>query len=191
MKSKLIILGLSCGLFMACTATDNADDAAANGENSNAIPSAPMGGGQDAATDDQSAKNILQIAIGSADHSTLVAAVKAAELTHVLANNGPLTVFAPTNAAFEALPAGTVDELLKPENKTKLQQIITFHAAPGTYAMTALKNGMNLFVATGNNLKVEIREDGTYVDGAKILGSVPCSNGIVHVVDKVLLPPSN
>lgn len=145
-------------------------------------------GGQDAINDPDSQPNILQVAANSPDHTTLAAAVGAAELTTVLANNGPLTVFAPTNAAFDDLPAGTVDNLLLPENKSALAEIITFHAAPGTYDVSALKDGKTIFVATGHNLKIEVKEDGTYVHGAKILGTVKASNGIVHVVDKVLLP---
>ena len=106
-------------------------------------------GGQAMIEDDMSAKNIVQIAAASPDHTTLVAAVQAAGLVNVLANNGPLTVFAPTNAAFAALPEGTVESLLKPENKSKLVNIIHYHAAPGTYKDAFLKDGMNLFMASG------------------------------------------
>ena len=147
------------------------------------------GQSQAAIDDDVSSKNILQIAAGSADHSTLVAAVQAAGLEHVLANNGPLTVFAPNNAAFEKLPEGTVETLLKPENQSKLKRIITYHAAPGTYKGEMLKNGMNLFQATGDNVKIEVNGDEVTVNGAKILGTVDASNGVVHVIDTVLLPP--
>jgi len=150
-----------------------------------------MGAGQEGVSDEDSAPNILQVALGSADHTTLVAACKAAEQTTALANNGPLTVFAPVNAAFDALPAGTVDDLLKPENKMTLTSIIQFHAAPGTYDVKDLKNGQSLFVASGHNIKVEVNDEGTFVHGAKILGTVQAANGIVHVVDQVLLPPSN
>jgi uncharacterized surface protein with fasciclin (FAS1) repeats len=144
---------------------------------------------QAAIDDGVSAKNILQVAIGSPDHTTLVAAIQAAGLEHVLANNGPLTVFAPTNAAFDKLPAGTVEELLKPENKSKLKRIITYHAAPGTYKGALLKDGMNLFQATGDNVKIAVNGDEVTVNGAKILGTVEASNGVVHVIDTVLLPP--
>ncbi len=147
-------------------------------------------GGQAMIEDDMSAKNIVQIAVGSPDHTTLVAAVQAADLVNVLANNGPLTVFAPTNAAFDALPEGTVESLLKPENKSKLVNIIHYHAAPGTYKDAFLKDGMNLFMASGSNTKIEINEAGeVFVNGAKILATIPATNGVVHVVDKVLLPP--
>jgi uncharacterized surface protein with fasciclin (FAS1) repeats len=145
--------------------------------------------GQSAVKDDLSAKNILQVAIGSKDHSTLVAGVQAAGLEDVLVNAGPLTVFAPTNTAFDALPDGALDDLLKPENKKALSRIIKLHASPGSYTTALLKDGQKLFQASGHYLDVVKNDDGITVGGAKILGTVMASNGIVHVVDKVLLPP--
>lgn len=138
--------------------------------------------------DDMSANNILNIAVSSPDHTTLVAAVQAAQIEHVLVNAGPLTVFAPVNDAFAALPEGTVETLLKPENKADLAKILTRHAAPGTYKTMYLKDGMTLYMATGDYLPVVVTDGEYFVGGAKILGSVECSNGIVHVVDKVILP---
>ena len=110
-------------------------------------------------------------------------------MADVLANPGPLTVFAPTNAAFDKLPAGTVEDLLKPENKKTLMRIITFHAAPGTYKLKDLKDGVTIGQATGDNVTIEVKEEVIYVNGAKVLGTVEASNGVVHVVDAVLLPP--
>ena len=158
-------------------------------EAATAAASATPAKGQSAVKDDASEQNILNVAIGSMDHSTLVAGVQAAGLEDVLVNAGPLTVFAPNNAAFDKLPAGTLDELLKPENKQKLAHIIKFHAAPGSYDMNMLKDGMNLYMATGHYVKVERKGDEVTVGGARILGTVKASNGIVHVVDTVLLPP--
>ena len=149
--------------------------------------SAESNKGQAYVTDNVSKANILQIALGSADHSTLVAAVQAAELENVLVNAGPLTVFAPTNAAFDALPDGTVDDLLKPENKSKLAKIITSHAAPGTFKGSLLKDGTKVYQATGHFVDVEVRDGDTYVNGAKILATVDATNGVVHVIDQVLL----
>ena len=146
--------------------------------------------GQAGVVDEVSDPNILQVALASPDHTTLVAAVQAAELENVLVNAGPLTVFAPTNAAFDQLPAGTVGDLLKPENKQKLVQIVTFHAAPGTYEGAGLRNGMQLYQATGHYIPVEVNDQGTCVNGAKILATIDATNGVVHVVDKVLLPPA-
>jgi len=147
--------------------------------------------GQAYVRDERSAANILGVALSSPDHTTLVAAVQAAELENVLVNAGPLTVFAPTNAAFEALPAGTVEELLKPENKQKLAQIVTSHAAPGKFTIELLKDGDKLYQATGHYVDVEVRDGATYVNGARILASIPASNGVVHVVDQVFLIAAN
>jgi uncharacterized surface protein with fasciclin (FAS1) repeats len=147
--------------------------------------------GQSGVVDDESNPNILQVAIGSKDHTTLVAGVQAASLEDVLTNAGPLTVFAPTNEAFDKLPAGTLDNLLKPENKATLANIITFHAAPGNYGPENIKGVMGIGQATGDKVKVEIKDGVTYVNGAKVLGSVKASNGYIHVIDQVLLPPEN
>ena len=146
--------------------------------------------GQAGVIDPVSDPNILQVAMASPDHTTLVAAVKAAQLENVLVNAGPLTVFAPTNAAFDKLPDGTVEELLKPENRDQLAQIITFHAAPGTYEVSDLENGMSLYQATGHYVDVVANDEGTFVHGVKILATADATNGVVHVVDEVLLPPS-
>lgn len=147
--------------------------------------------GQSGVVDDESEPNILQIAAKSPDHTTLAAAVLAAGLQDVLTNAGPLTVFAPNNAAFEALPAGTVETLLKPENKATLANIITFHAAPGSYTGNNIKGVMGIGQATGDKVKVEVIDGETFVNGAKVLGTVKASNGYVHVIDKVLLPPES
>jgi uncharacterized surface protein with fasciclin (FAS1) repeats len=146
--------------------------------------------GQAFIEDDGSTPNVLQIAIGSSDHSTLVAAVQAAELENVLVNAGPLMVFAPTNAAFEALPEGTVEDLLKPENKATLANILKHHVTAGNYDKEFLKKFKKLGQANDQNTTVEVKGDDVYVGGAKIIGSVKAGNGIVHVVDKVILPPS-
>tara|TARA_B100000965_G_scaffold402364_1_gene428147 strand:+ start:190 stop:753 length:564 start_codon:yes stop_codon:yes gene_type:complete len=144
--------------------------------------------GQAFVEDDVSNPNVLQIAMKSEDYSTLVAAVKAADLENVLVNAGPLMVFAPNNQAFEALPEGTVEDLLKPENKEKLAGILKFHVTPGKYDKEFLKNFKKLGQANDQNVKVEVKGDDVYVGGAKIIGTVEASNGIIHVVDKVMLP---
>lgn len=148
--------------------------------------------GQASVSDDVSAKNILQVAAGSPDHTTLVTAVQAAEIEHVLVNAGPLTVFAPNNAAFDALPEGTVPDLLKPENKAKLAEILTRHAAPGSFDVEGLKKearkGRKIYTATGDYLEVVVNDDDIRVAGAKVIGTIQTSNGIINVVDKVILP---
>ncbi len=146
--------------------------------------------GQAFIKDDVSKQTILQVAIGSKDHTTLVAAVQAAELENVLVNAGPLTVFAPTNAAFDLLPAGTVESLIKPENKAALSNIIKYHATPGNYKKDFLKRFKKLGQANNQYVDIKVKDGEVYVGGAKIIASVPCGNGIVHVVDKVILPPT-
>ena len=144
--------------------------------------------GQASVVDEESDPNILQLAAKTKDLSTLVAAVQAAEIEHVLVNAGPLTVFAPVNSAFEALPPGTVEELLKPENKAKLAYILTNHAAPGTFKGRLLKDGRNIYMASGEYVKVRREGNDIYIGDAKIIATVDASNGVVHLVDKVILP---
>ena len=148
--------------------------------------------GQASVVDDVSDKNILQVAAGSQAHTTLVAAVQAAQIEHVLVNAGPLTVFAPSNEAFDALPEGTVDNLLKPENKSQLATILTRHAAPGSYDMEALNReatkGRKLYMATGDYLEVVVEGEKVTVGGAEIVATIPASNGVIHVVNQVILP---
>ena len=146
--------------------------------------------GQAFIEDDGSTPNVLQIAIGSPDHTTLVAAVQAAELENALVNAGPLMVFAPTNAAFDALPEGTVTDLLKPENKNALANILKHHVTAGNYDKEFLKKFKKLGQANDQNTTVEVKGDDVYVGGAKIVASISAGNGIVHVVDKVILPPT-
>jgi len=179
---KILIFCLSALLLFAfCSCGDQQSDSAGEGTRFENLH------GQAGVVDEDSKPNILQIAIGSPDHTTLVAGVQAAELENVLVNPGPLTVFAPTNAGFDKLPEGTLDELLKPENKNKLAQIITSHAAPGTFDILMLKDGSKLYMATGQYIDVEVRDGDTYVNGSKILATVDASNGVVHVIDDVFL----
>ncbi len=143
--------------------------------------------GQASVVDEESEPNILQLAVKTDDLSTLVAAVQAAEIEHVLVNAGPLTVFAPVNEAFKALPPGTLDDLLKPENKQKLAYILTNHAAPGTFKGRLLKDGTKIYMASGEYVPVQRKGDDIFVGGAKILATVDASNGVVHLVDKIIL----
>ena len=144
--------------------------------------------GQAFIEDDGSTPNVLQIAIGSKDHTSLVAAVQAASLENALVNAGPLMVFAPTNDAFAALPAGTVENLLKPENKATLANILLNHVTPGNYSKDFLKKFKNLGQANNQKVKVEVVGEDVFIGGAKIIASISAGNGIVHVVDKVILP---
>lgn len=185
---KRLIFYLTCVsmicLSNACTSPDHQNTTATSMSKDQALPK-----GQSGVVDEESSPNILQIAINSKDHTTLVAGVQAASLEDVLTNAGPLTVFAPTNDAFAKLPEGTLEDLLKPENKAVLANIITFHAAPGNYGPNNIKGVMGIGQATGDKVKVELKDGVTYVNGAKVLGSVKASNGYIHVIDQVLLPP--
>ena len=141
-------------------------------------------------------KNIIQNAVNSKDHTTLVAAVKAAGLVETLESKGPFTVFAPTNAAFGKLPAGTVDTLVKPENKATLTKILTYHVVPGKLAAADLKDGMKLKTAEGEELSVKHQDGKVWIVDAKggtsmvTISNVNQSNGVIHVVDTVLMPAS-
>jgi len=141
-------------------------------------------------------KNIIQNAVNSKDHTTLVAAVKAAGLVGTLEGKGPFTVFAPTNTAFGKLPAGTVDTLVKPENKATLTKILTYHVVPGKLAASDLKDGMKLKTAEGEELTVKHQGDKVWIIDAKggqsmvTISNVNQSNGVIHVVDTVLMPAS-
>ena len=117
--------------------------------------------------------------------------MKAAGLVDVLANTGPFTVFAPTNAAFDKLPAGTVANLLKPASKEALRDILQYHVAVAVYRPEMLKHGMVLNMANGENVTIAVQDGKIILNGtATIIGSVPAANGLVHVVDAVLLPPA-
>jgi uncharacterized surface protein with fasciclin (FAS1) repeats len=133
--------------------------------------------------------NIANIAVGSADHTTLVAALKAADYVTSVAASGPLTVFAPTNAAFDALPAGTLDSLLKPENQAALKEIIKYHATTSVYELSWFQDGQQLAMANGKKVAIRVADGAVTVNGARIAASIRGSNGILHVIDTVLLPP--
>ena len=139
-------------------------------------------------------KNIIQNAVNSKDHTTLVAAVKAAGLVDTLEGKGPFTVFAPTNAAFGKLPAGTVDTLVKPENKATLTKILTYHVVPGKLEASDLTDGKKLKTVQGEELTVKRSGNTVMIIDAKgdsstvTIPNVNQSNGVIHVVDTVLMP---
>lgn len=132
---------------------------------------------------------VVDIAVGSPDHTTLVAAVTAAGLAETLSGPGPFTVFAPTNAAFDALPAGTVDDLLKPENKEKLASILTYHVVAGNVMSTDLTDGMKAKTVNGAEVTITIKDGKVMVDGANVTtADIKAGNGVVHVIDAVIMP---
>ena len=133
-------------------------------------------------------KNIIQNAVNSKDHTTLVAAVKAAGLVETLSGDGPFTVFAPTNAAFRKLPAGTVETLLKPENKAQLRRILTYHVVAGTVMAADVVKLTSAKAVSGDTLTIKTM-GGVMVDNAKVVKTdIKTSNGVIHVIDTVLLP---
>lgn len=192
---KILFFSVSlAGLLLStsCKEETNTESASVPLEEG-AVPASNKG--QAYIADDSETPNALRLALESPDHTTLVAAVEAAEVQNALVNVGPLTVFAPTNEAFDKLPEGTVEELVKPENKSKLAYILTNHVAPSNYPVDMLlknvKKGRTLYMASGENVEVTQEGDDLYVGGAKIIGTVKVSNGWVHVVDSVILPQNN
>ncbi|CAN5565721.1 fasciclin domain-containing protein [soil metagenome] len=133
-------------------------------------------------------KNIVEIASGNENFTTLVAAVVAAGLAETLSGTGPFTVFAPTNEAFAKLPAGTVEELIKPENKAKLAAILTYHVVAGKALSSDLSDGQLVETVNGQKVTVSIG-DNVKVDGAVVTSAnLEASNGVIHVIDSVILP---
>lgn len=168
----------------ACGPADAVDTATDTTASSNT-----NGSGQSGVVDDESQKNVVQVAVGSADHTTLVTAIKAAELVDVLSNAGPFTVFAPTNDAFAKLPAGTVEGLLKPEKKVDLSDILQYHVFVGGLKLENMQDGQVFNMVNGGNITVGVKDGKYTVNGANIVATVPASNGVIYVIDNVLLPP--
>ncbi|OEK03738.1 hypothetical protein BFP97_03920 [Roseivirga sp. 4D4] len=136
-------------------------------------------------------KDIVELAVGADNLKTLVAAVKAGGLVETLQGDGPFTVFAPTDEAFAALPAGTLEMLLKPENKDKLVAILTYHVVAGKVMSTDLSNGQKAKTVQGQNVSVSISGSTVKISGAKVVAAdVKAKNGVVHIIDKVILPPN-
>lgn len=184
MKRTLSSIFMLCILtFVSCAPASEEAVEAANTE------ATTPGAGQSGVVDNVSNPNVVQIAIGSKDHTTLVAAVKAADLVDVLSNAGPFTVFAPTNEAFNKLPAGTVEGLLKPEKKDALIDILQYHVYVGVLKAESLQDGQSIGEVNGGNIKITIKDGKPVINGkAHIIASIPASNGIIHVIDEVLLP---
>lgn len=169
---------------MASCNSNPENNTTASTETNNSSPAA----GQSAVVDETSKPNIVQTAIASKDHSTLVAAVKAAELVDALSNAGPFTVFAPTNAAFEKLPKGTVETLLKPEKKNDLVNILGYHTYVGVIDGVLLQDNTQYDMVFGGKVTITKKDTKTFVNNAEILATVKTSNGVIHVIDNVLMP---
>ncbi len=184
MKKTIRIL-LLAGLIvvLGCKQTGEAST-----ENTATQNTAADAAGQSGVKDETSSPNIVQTAVGSKDHTTLVTAVKAAGLVDALSNAGPFTVFAPTNAAFDKLPAGTVEGLLKPEKKADLENILGYHTYVGTLQIEYMQDGQEFDMVYGGKVKITKKGDKTFVNGSEIVASIPTSNGMIHVIGDVLLP---
>lgn len=134
-------------------------------------------------------KDIVDTAIAANDFNTLVAAVKAADLVDTLKSDGPFTVFAPTDAAFAKLPAGTLQDLLKPQNKHKLASILTYHVVPGKVMASEVVNLSKAKTVNGQSLDVKVMNGQVMIDSATVIkADIECSNGVIHVIDSVVLP---
>jgi uncharacterized surface protein with fasciclin (FAS1) repeats len=183
------IFSISFLALMLITAGCNSNEKT-SGE-STATDPAVTTGGQEAVKDDESQKDVVKVAVGSKDHSTLVAALKQAELVTALSNAGPFTVFAPTNAAFDKLPAGTVDGLMKDDKKSDLQNILQYHVTTSALKAEFLTDGMTLGMVNGDKVSISVKDGKIMLNGsATVVASVPASNGMIHVIDAVLLPPA-
>ncbi|MBC7867201.1 MAG: fasciclin domain-containing protein [Gloeobacteraceae cyanobacterium ES-bin-316] len=193
--SLVMIAAASSVMFTACnegakeTSTTSTTDTTTTMSTPAETPAATEAGVMVGGANMVPSKNIVENAVGSADHTTLVAAVTAAGLAETLSGAGPFTVFAPTNAAFEKLPAGTVDKLLKPEMKADLTSVLTYHVVPGAVKAADLKDGQKLKTVQGKELTVSIKDGKVMIDGANVtIADVISSNGVTHVIDAVVMP---
>jgi uncharacterized surface protein with fasciclin (FAS1) repeats len=181
---KIILSGWALTILL-CLSCGNASQTGT--EDSNATGTTD--GGQSTVQDAESKPDVVKIAVGSPDHTTLVTALKAAEYVDVLSNAGPFTVFAPVNAAFDALPAGTVETLLKKENQADLRNILEYHVYVGKLNPDLLQDGQTLGMVNGDNASISKSGDVIKINGATVKATVDASNGIIYIVDQVLLPP--
>jgi len=190
-RSKFFILIFFVSLFLSCKNENVVTNTGKSLVNNTVSVENNTPLGQASVLDNVSDRDILKVAMASKDHSTLVTAVQSARIEHILSNAGPLTVFAPNNNAFEKLPDGTVQNLLNPENIELLATVLTRHAAPGSFDMIRLKKeaqkGRKLYMATGDYLDILVEGDDIFINGCKILTSIQTSNGIINVIDKVIL----
>ena len=135
-------------------------------------------------------KTVVEVAVASKDFKTLVTAVKAAELVETLSGKGPFTVFAPTDKAFAKLPKGTIKELLKPENKKKLVEILTYHVVPGKVVAADVVKLKDAKTVQGQKVKIKVKDGKVSIDKATVVKTdIACKNGVIHVIDAVILPP--
>jgi uncharacterized surface protein with fasciclin (FAS1) repeats len=153
------------------------------------LATAPIALAQMAKDHDMPEKNIVEVAAEAGTFNTLIAAAKAADLVDALTSEGPLTVFAPTDEAFAKLPEGTVETLLKPENKAKLQAVLLYHVVEGKVTSDEVMKISSAKTLEGDAVDISVKMGKVYIDGAQVIAAdVEASNGVIHVIDKVILP---
>lgn len=183
MKKVIYLVAIvSCIVIASCESSTESNEQEITREN------LEVGTGQSGVSDDVSNPNIIQVAVGSKDHTTLVTAVTTAGLVDALSNAGPFTIFAPTNSAFKKLPTGTVNGLLKPESKDDLENILGYHTYVGNLKVEYMNDGQEFDMVYGGKIKITKEGDKTFVNGSEIEATIITSNGIIHVIGDVLLP---
>ncbi|HQW12056.1 MAG TPA: fasciclin domain-containing protein [Saprospiraceae bacterium] len=190
MKRLFFFLTLIAGIgFFSCSSNSNTQPATDSAATATTTEAAEPGAGQGGVVDETSKPDVVKVAASSPDHTTLVAALKAADLVNSLSNAGPFTVFAPTNAAFDLLPKGTVEGLLVPEKKNDLSNILEYHTYVGVLSDAILTDGQTFNMVNGKNITITVKDGKKYVNGdALITAAIPASNGMIYVIDHVLLP---
>ncbi|RPD98720.1 fasciclin domain-containing protein [Aureibaculum marinum] len=192
MKPATLIPILVFAIVISCTNKNHTDNKTKGNTIEQNSKQEAENQGQASITDDISDSNALQVAKSLPDFTTLVTAIETAGVENSVVNVGPLTIFAPTNSAFDKLPSGTLENLVKPGNKEKLAYILKNHVAPANYPDSQLEKeaekGRKLYMASGEYLNVLKKEDGLYVGDTKILKTVKVSNGWIHVIDDVIIP---
>jgi uncharacterized surface protein with fasciclin (FAS1) repeats len=188
MKKNIMILFVAATLFgYSCGQTETTDGSSSTGS----ADAAAGAGGQSAVQDNESAKDVVKIAAISKNHTTLVAAIKQADLVNALSNAGPFTVFAPTNEAFDKVDKNVLNDLMKDSNREKLQDILQYHVYVGSLKTEMMSDGQTLNQVNGANITLSVKDGKVLINNtASIIASIPASNGIIHVIDGVLLPPS-
>jgi uncharacterized surface protein with fasciclin (FAS1) repeats len=187
---SVIIKWCSAILLLAGTSCNQGTDAST--QNTASTDTVSVSGGQEKVSDNESQKDVVKVAISSKDHTTLVTALKKADLVTSLSNAGPFTVFAPTNAAFDKLPPGTLNGLMRDDKKEDLQNVLQYHVTLSALKAESLQDGQVLGMVNGDNVTVNVKDGKiTLNNSVHIVASIPASNGIIHVVDGVLLPPKS
>lgn len=189
MRKITFILATAVFSFYACEKVDSTStDGKVSAQTETSSSTQMARGGQESIIDEVSKPDIVKLAVSNKDLSTLVQAVQAADLTTSLSNAGPFTVFAPLNSAFDKLPKGTLNDLMKPENKNKLDDVLRHHTYVGVIHADQLKDGQTLGMVDGNSIKIQMVDGKPTINGtANIVASVTAANGVVHVVDEVIL----